>query len=130
MKHVYDIPHIPSSAFPHLFVVNDAPPEMTVNVGRACYLKLVEGMSNPYNVAIDGVPVAPAWRKKLPRGGRQHPAATEPTDQPRLFQVVGLQHDYRGQVCYRIHASDGDLIGRCAGRDAVIFTKPLPSPAK
>ena len=127
MKHIYENPHIPSDAFPNLFIVDAAPPEMIADIGRDCYLKLVEGMSNPHSVEIDGVPVAPAWREKLPRFGRQVHDATEPTDQPRLFRVDGLQLDYKGEVCYRILAQEGDTFGRCASRDEVIFTAPLPS---
>jgi hypothetical protein len=99
---------------PDLFHLRNPPPEMQANIGRECYLRLVEGMTNPHGAQVDGVPVTPLWEH---RNGVGHP-----TDKPRMFRVECLQLDYKGEACYRIYACNGDSFGRCAGRDEVIFT--------
>lgn len=113
MKTEYRNKHVKSHLFGHLFLVADAPAEMVHNVGRDCYLKLVEGMTNPLGAQVNGVAVTPLWRDQ------------RPTDEPRLFQVAGIQNDYKGTVCYRLHAHGGDKFGRCAGVDEVIFVPAL-----
>ena len=109
MRAAYINKHIKSHLYPDLFLVADAPDEMVSNVGRTCCLKLVTGMSNPLGAQIDGVEVAPLWQDK------------HPTDMPRVFQVAGVQLNYAGVVCYRLHAHGGDKVGRCAGVDEVVF---------
>lgn len=83
------------------------------NIGRSCHLKLVDGMTNPLGAQVNGVAVTPLWRDQ------------RPTAEPRLFQVAGIQKDYKGTICYRLHAHGGDKFGRCAGIDEVIFVPAL-----
>jgi hypothetical protein len=98
--------------FGHLFKVQNPPQRMISNIGRDCYLKMVPGMANPHCVTIDGHLVTPAWTSG---------ARPEPTDQPRLFRVEGLQYDYKREICYRIYAYGGDTFGRPAAESEVIF---------
>lgn len=109
MRSEYINKHIESHLFPHLFSVGDAPEEMVRNVGRDCCRKLRLGMTNPLGAQIDGVAVAPLW------GGRA------PTSEPRRYQVAGIQRNYAGVICYRLHAHGGDKVGCCAGVDEIIF---------
>ena len=104
-------PHIPAEPFEHLMTVEEPPPSMVSIIGRHCYLKLQTGMSNPHAVSYQGHLVAPAWDE----------GANNPTDQPRLFQIRGLQKNYKGDVCYRIYAQPNDRFGRCASPSEILI---------
>lgn len=109
---IHKRPTIWEEDFGHLFKVQNPPAHIISNIGRDCYLKLVPGMSNPHGVTVYGHLVTPAWTS----GDRP-----EPTDQPRLFRVEGLQYDYKREICYRIYAYGGDTFGRPAAQSEVIF---------
>lgn len=119
MKTVYTNASIPTSRFRHLFVVDDAPPEMVANVGRHCYLRIQTGMINPHGVEVDGVEVAPLWSKD----------PSEPTEFPREYVVRGIQYDYAQRLSYRIHAVEDDKFGRCASVEDVIWIPGKPEAA-
>lgn len=116
MTTVYKNDHFPlTDYFKAMFTVKDAPQEMIDNIGRKCWLKMVSGMSNPYGVNHEGTLLAPMWTEN----------SANPTDQPRVCEIVGLQYDFRGDVCYRIHYKISEnkinTFGRCARASEIIL---------
>lgn len=105
MTYTYENSLLPSSAFPHLFVIEDPPAAMLAKIGWRCYLQCNNRKSK---AAVAGVPVFEEMN------GHKF------TDKPRVFEVAGLQYNFKRDLCYRLHGSD-DPVGRCAGVDEVIF---------